>query len=319
MPCGSMRVIEGQTCLPRRCGLFFKNRFGKEYNSTEDERRFQIFQAGLESVRLENEKRHPYTLGLNQFTDLTRGEYRSILLGASHMLRAHVENDGEDERDLRDSPASHFWFEKGAVPPVKNAGHCGSPWAMAATSAVESRWKIATKHLPSLSVQQLVDCSKQNSGCNGGRASLAIDYMQGADWLSEASYAYTARDGTCKHSGNVILPKGSITGYKHLPPNNAQALMSAVITGAVVVAVESAGFAFKSYSSGVLTANCGTNLDNQMLLVGYDRTGELPYWLVQNSWGASWGDQGFIKLSMKAGAEGMCGILMHTGYPTVSG
>merc|ERR1711937_553120 len=174
---------------------------------------------------------------------------------------------------------------------------------------------LATGNLQSLSEQQLVDCSKQNSGCNGGLMDYAFSFYGGTSVATESSYPYTARDCSCKSSYTTAIPQGGVTGYKDV--SSESALLNAVSNvGPISVAIEADQSSFQYYSGGVLTGSCGTNLDHGVLAVGFGSSGGTDYWKVKNSWGASWGMNGYVLIERDVNK---CGIADGPpSYPTVS-
>jgi len=211
------------------------------------------------------------------------------------------------------------WTTKGAVTPVKNQGQCGSCWAFSSTGGLEGQWEIATGSLQSISEQQLVDCSKNggNAGCNGGLMDNSFEWYQTKAAATEGSYPYTGRDGSCKSSGwTTAVPEGGVTGHKDI--SNENALLDAVTNvGPISVAIEADQSSFQGYSGGVLTGNCGTNLDHGVLAVGFGTESGTDYWKVKNSWGASWGMNGYILIER---GDNKCGIADGPpSYPVVNG
>jgi C1A family cysteine protease len=201
------------------------------------------------------------------------------------------------------TPASVDWRVKGAVTPVKNQGMCDAGWAFAATGAIEGHNAINGRGLPSLSEQQLVDCSGSyhNHGCNGGSAIDAFKFVIANKGItSESAYPYRARDGICKAATSV----SRITGQAEVQ-KGVEALQAAVARQPVAAMVDATNWS--AYRGGILS-NCGTNLNHYVLIVGY--TSE--YWIVKNSWGTGWGIGGYIHLKM----GNTCGIAEVASYPT---
>ena len=194
--------------------------------------------------------------------------------------------------------------------------------AFSTTGALECNYAIQKGTLTSLSEQQLVDCAPITDGClgcNGGEMDGAFKYVEREGGLcSETEYPYTAKNGQCKASScGTKYDKNA--GYTDVTPHSETSLMDAVAEGCVSVAIEADQTAFQHYSSGVLTGNCGTNLDHGVLVVGYGTDGSQEYWKVKNSWGTSWGMDGYVLICRdcnKNGDQGECGILDQPSYPT---
>ena len=205
---------------------------------------------------------------------------------------------------------SHFYDKK-------NAGSC---WAFSAVAAMEGITQLSTGKLISLSEQELVDCdtSGEDQGCSGGLMDDAFKFIEQNHGLTtEANYPYAGTDGTCNRK-KAAHPAAKINGYEDVPANNEKALQKAVAHQPIAVAIDAGGSEFQFYSSGVFTGQCGTELDHGVAAVGYGTSDDgMKYWLVKNSWGTGWGEEGYIRMQRDVTAmEGLCGIAMQASYPT---
>lgn len=299
---------------------------GKSYNALgEKERRFQIFKDNLRFIDEHNAENRTYKVGLNRFADLTNEEYRSMYLGTRTAAKRRSSNKISDRYAFRvgDSlPESVDWRTKGAVVEVKDQGSCGSCWAFSTIAAVEGINKIVTGGLISLSEQELVDCdTSYNEGCNGGLMDYAFEFIINNGGIdSEEDYPYKASDGRCdqyRKNARVV----TIDGYEDVPENDEKSLEKAVANQPVSVAIEAGGREFQLYQSGIFTGRCGTALDHGVTAVGYGTENGVDYWIVKNSWGASWGEEGYIRMErdLATSATGKCGIAMEASYPIKKG
>jgi len=282
--------------------------------------REKIYNDNAAKWAAHNSQNLGWTLGPNQFADLTAHEFKARYTGGYVRSVTKPRTAEANATHLRTeaNPASVNWVTKGAVTPVKNQGQCGSCWAFSATGSMESATFLAKGSLPSLSEQQLVDCVTADAGCNGGLMDDAFAYVIANGGItSEALYPYTAVTGTCKNP--LPASVASISAYTDVTPGSELALETAIVQQPISVAVEADQAAWQSYTGGVVTSNCGTALDHGVLAVGYatDATAG-DYYLVKNSWGAAWGEQGYIRIGRGAsyGANGLCGIQMDPSYPT---
>jgi len=275
--------------------------FNRQYaDADEFFYRYGIFKANMEYIEKRNAENLGFELGPNQFTDMTNEEFRA-LLNRPTSNRAPAPADPV----LGDIPNDVDWRDKGAVQKVKNQGQCGSCWAFSATAAIESITFLKNGTLLDLAEQQLVDCDTTSDGCNGGMESDAIEWVAGhGGQCAQKDYPYTARDGTCK---KTCKPIATVTGVHRF--SGEPSLASNLVNQPCTVAVDAGSADWQSYRGGVYAGRCGKQLNHAILAVGYTA----DYWIVKNSWGTSWGAQGYI--FMKRGSN-ICGIASEPSYPT---
>ena len=200
--------------------------------------------------------------------------------------------------------------------------------AFSATGSMECDYAIKNGELISLSEQELVDCCSigGSKGCNGGQMTSAFEYsLQKNGLCSESEYPYIGVNGICNAEKNCInrynSPVNSTEykdGYMAITIDNEVAMLNAVNVGCVSVGIEADQTSFQYYSSGVLVGTCGVHIDHGVLIVGYGTQSGQDYWLVKNSWGKSWGEQGYIKICRncnKNNGAGECGILKDGNIP----
>lgn len=237
--------------------------------------------------------------------------------------------DAKDELSLTNVPVSIDWVNNGAVTPVKNQGQCGSCWSFSTTGALEGAYYIKNGVLDSFSEQQLVDCDTRKNGgkdmgCNGGLMDNAFSWIEKNGGLcTEEDYAYTS--GTTKTAGTcdtscTVVSGSEIISYTDVKANSDNDMMTALAQQPVSIAIQADQKDFQLYNSGVFTGSCGTKLDHGVLVVGYGSLDGEDYYRVKNSWGTTWGDNGYIYLGRGDkfnNGSGQCGMLMQASYPTV--
>ena len=309
------RHFHAKTSLPQK--------YGKTYpDEITNLRRHAIWQANKKYVDEFNEhlaERLGFTLAINEYSDLDAAEFAKQLTG----LIGNPEVDPSVKRYTATPgaslPTSVDWRTKGIVTPIKNQGQCGSCWSFSATGGLEGQHALKTGNLVSLSEQNLVDCSQAegDEGCNGGWPFWAFEYViknGGID--TEASYPYVARDEVCRFKAQNV--GATCKSYEMVTADDETALTDAIANvGPISVAIDASHASFQMYSSGVYyEPECSTTeLDHAVLAVGYGSDGGQDYYIVKNSWGTSWGMQGYIWMSRNRNNN--CGIASKASYPVV--
>ncbi|XP_067951015.1 procathepsin L-like [Watersipora subatra] len=302
----------------------FKKQHSKSYSESEEKSRYQKFVKNFATVMQHNSEQvmglHSYSLGLNKYSDLDNFEVRTKMNG--YKKPENYKRSGSTylpPAAVTSLPDAVDWRSEGYVTPVKDQGQCGSCWAFSTTGSLEGQHFRQSGSLTSLSEQNLVDCSISygNDGCNGGLMDQAFQYIKDNKGIdTEQIYPYTAEDGTCEFVKSGVGAED--TGFVDIPEGDEEALKKAVANvGPVSVAIDASHESFQLYSSGVYDEReCSTEqLDHGVLVVGYGTEDGQDYWLVKNSWGESWGLQGYIKMSRNR--DNQCGIASSASYPLV--
>lgn len=281
-------------------------------NKLEEIDRHSIWLKNKDNIIVHNKKRESYTMGLNQFSDLTLEEFKK------RFNYKHTTSNNNIYFPKKIAPVAAIdWRMKGAVTAIKDQGNCGSCYSFSAISALESMWQIYNGTLYSLSEQQLVDCSERegNEGCNGGRAQQAFEYTQQCGSCTEDSYYYIGFQSKCfaKDCKSVI----KIMGYSNIIGDDVESIMETVLNEhPISVVVNGANDIWKNYKSGVISdLSCFDGvLNHAVSIVGYNRSTDPPYWIVRNSWGQSWGENGYIRILM---GDDICGIAEDASFPII--
>jgi C1A family cysteine protease len=298
----------------------FVAQFDKTYETPEARQyAFEAFTINDARVQETNSQGLTYTLGHNVYSDIKPDDFNAQYYGgyAESGLATREKNyNHELSKVSKDSiPASIDWTTLGAVTPIKDQGQCGSCWAFSAVMAIEGDLFIDTGKLISLSEQDLVSCDHNgDEGCNGGLMDQAFAWVEENGICSETDYPYTSGTGTTGTCKTKCTPVATITGFTDVPAKDETALAAAVATQPVSVAIEADKSVFQLYKSGVLKSKqCGTTLDHGVGIVGYGTLSGTDYWKVKNSWGTTWGMDGYILIER---GTNECGISQSASYPT---
>lgn len=263
--------------------------------------------------------------GVSSFADLHPDEFKRYYLGTT--LPQHWMDMPIDHPTRKfNLPDAFDWREKGVVTPVKNQGMCGSCWSFSATGAMEGAWALSGKTLVALSEQNLVDCDHEcmmyenekscDAGCNGGLMPNAFTYtIKNGGINSEQDYPYKGVDGQCHFDSSKIA--ASFSNWTMVSSNEDEMASYLVEHGPLAIAADANMWQF--YMGGVFTLPCGKTLNHGIMIVGYGHQKSAlgkdhNFWIVKNSWGAGWGEKGYILLER---GTGKCGCNLFVSVPKV--
>lgn len=251
-----------------------------------------------------------FRVGMNKFAAMLPSEYR-VRLG---LLGSSGGFPTSDVKRVDDLPDSFDWREKGGVMIVKDQGQCGSCWAFAAIASAEGAYFVATGTLLSLSEANMVDCVTNCWGCNGGYLSHAFDHarrLQGGKYNLEADYPYRPVASTCKFDASKGA--GNISEFRAIMLASETDLATQMLQyGPIAIAIDANHKSFQAYTTGVYVESAcdSSKLNHAVTCVGFgvEETDYVKkYWIVKNSWGSDWGEDGYIRMLWK---NNQCGIAM---------
>jgi len=318
----------------------FKEKYNKAY--ADEDQRFENFKESIAAATELNNKEgvkctwsrsknallsssgESCAYGITPFSDMHKAEFRSSMLGYTPSNKTSLEINIMDPSEYTDGWAvsKKDWRSEGKVSPMKDQNPCGVCWAFSAVSTVESAYAIKYGGSPPvLSPEQVVECDGThhcNDRTSGGNYEQAWNYLKTHGGITtEAAYPTTCCNearhpeiGTCKKKRATV----KVTGDKRGPQNEAALAAAVASQGPFSIAVAAEAWQHWTGGSKIMT-NCGGSVDHAVSIVGFDKTGSTPYWIVRNQWGKRWGDQGYIKLAM---GHNTCKLLTEPAIATVA-
>ncbi|CDW75080.1 cysteine proteinase [Stylonychia lemnae] len=273
-----------------------------------------------------NGKQKSVKLSLNRFADLSNEEFKKIYLNRFNSKQVQTITDplisiGKIRKSQQiadnDNP-SLDWRELGKVTSVKDQGDCGSCYAFAALSTLESALLIQNEDQYKgidLSEQQIIDCSFRNGGCNGGHETIVFQYLMTQDITREIDYPYIQRRSQCKQNLNDFV---RVRGFYNSKEVDASVLKYVIQNQPVSIGVSGYSDVFRMYKSGIISSDCGEDINHAVQLVGYGRENGMNYWIIKNSWGETWGENGYARILMTENTTTQtCGIGSDYTYPVL--
>ena len=284
---------------------------------------YQTFKENYKKIISFNNENRSFVLDINEFADNYKDhEEDNNLMKKPITIYDILKNDFIGIKQILEKPQYYLdkyknlsqelvWNES-VLPEIKNQGQWGSCWSFSTTGALESYNNIRNFSRIPLSEQELVDCSKENHGCSGGLMHLALDYViENKGLLSQEDYPYNASDGSCLlHYSNTseLITKEKVIGsnisdYNFVVPRSVIDIKASLKKGPICIALDASPFEFRFYKSGIIDIPSPntSQINHAVLLTGYSKNENGSYWIIQNSWGNTWGDNGYAKIKIENG------------------
>ncbi|KAM4854413.1 bile acid-sensitive ion channel isoform 3-T3 [Thomomys bottae] len=245
--------------------------------------------------------------GVNQFSYLFPEEFKAIYLRSKPAIFPRQPMGVHKPIPNVSLPLRFDWRDKQVVTQVRSQKTCGGCWAFSVVGAVESGSAIRGEPLEVLSVQQVLDCSYKDNGCGGGSPLNALRWLNKTQvkLVQDSEYPFKAHNSLCRYfsfsQSGVSIKDYASYYFSGQEDTMARAL---VTFGPLVVVVDAVSW--QDYLGGVIQHHCSSGEANHAVLItGFDKTGRIPYWIVRNSWGSSWGLDGYAHVKM---GSNICGI-----------
>ena len=271
--------------------------FSKAYDTKDVLGKYTTFKDNLDMILEHNRSNATYTMGINQFTDMTDEEFSDY--ANLNKILADAGDVADTEFIIQEQSLEPIGsFDWSAIIPlrVKSQGSCGSCWAFSASSTYSYNYAISSRQTSALdlSEQQLVDCDTKSSGCNGGLISHALNWVNSNKGLcTQVEYPYTSKRGKCWTDCNKVYKPFYVTSVR----GTESTLVNTLKTGPIAVAVDASPSCFRHYSSGILSGCPGNGLNHAVVAVGFGSDGPSEFIKLRNSWGESWGDGGYVRIA----------------------
>jgi cathepsin L len=313
-----------------------------------------------------------WVAGVNKLWDWTESELQTLrgwdgaMTPDGHQASRSIAKHGSFlQQSASDLPKEKMWDDLETFAYTKNQASCGSCWAIASATVFEAHNEIYNGNHLIFSTQQIVDCTPNprhcggDGGCKGATAELAFDWILKNGIQESKDRPYTGHDGACHRSPTgamkaVLIDTNAapaaqggaalgMIGWSTLPKNEYEPLARALAeTGPAAVSV--AADTWFSYESGIFNG-CGKDsvIDHAVVALGYGEEDGNKYWVIQNSWGGEWGEEGRIRLERHEKGDycgmnndpqkgvacqgetkpvpvcGMCGVLFDSVVPHFKG